>query len=200
MASVLMLSLALLPGMPMLPFLALSALAGGARLELRQQAREATPTKTAAKATAAAAPPAEEPISTALRSTCSASSSATGCCPDQRRPRAAAHRPDQGAAPPARQRDGLRACRRCASRTIMQLAANTYVDPRQGDRGRPRRTAARHAAGDGPARRADRAARRAHHRAGLRPAGAVDRPSACARKRCSAATPWSIRRPCSPRI
>ena len=36
-------------------------------------------------------------------------------------------------------------------------------------------------------------------RADLRPAGAVDRRRRTARRRCSAASPWSIRRPWSPR-
>src|SRR5215469_3643183 len=61
-ASFLMLSLAVLPGIPMLPFLALSALTGGAAWKLTEH-RE----KTAAEAAKATAPLKEEPIQTALQ-------------------------------------------------------------------------------------------------------------------------------------
>jgi flagellar biosynthesis protein FlhA len=66
LASALTLVLAMLPGIPMLPFLALSALTGGAawRLTLRHDAE----TRAAAeKESAAVAPPKDEPIHTAMQ-------------------------------------------------------------------------------------------------------------------------------------
>ena len=83
-------------------------------------------------------------------------------------------RPDQGSAPPA--------CRRGRLRPAVgphpgQPAASAQHLCRadQGDRVGPRRYPAQHAAGDGPARRGDLAARRAHGGADLRPARHVDR-------------------------
>ena len=66
-----------------------------------------------------------------------------------RRRHAAADRADQGPAPLDRRRDGLRAA---AGAHPGQHAARRrpLLDPRQGDRGRQRRTASHHAAGDGP--------------------------------------------------
>jgi len=66
LASVLTLVLALLPGIPMLPFLAISALAGGAAWRLTER-REAEARAEAEKASAAAAPPKEESIHTAMQ-------------------------------------------------------------------------------------------------------------------------------------
>ena len=66
LASVLTLVLALLPGIPMLPFLALSALTGGAAWRLTER-REAAARAEAEKASAAAAPPKEESIHTAMQ-------------------------------------------------------------------------------------------------------------------------------------
>jgi len=66
LASVLTLVLALLPGIPMLPFLALSALTGGAAWRLTER-REAEARAEAEKASAAAAPPKEESIHTAMQ-------------------------------------------------------------------------------------------------------------------------------------
>ncbi len=129
-----------------------------------------------------------------------ASSSATACWPDQR--------PSRAAGSPTRSR-------RCAAswrgelgfvmppvRILdnMQLPRQRLRHPHQGDRGRPRRAAPRHAAGHGPARRPDRPARRARRREpafGL-PAIWID-DGAARGGRCSAATPSSIRPPCSPR-
>jgi flagellar biosynthesis protein FlhA len=66
LASFLTLSLAILPGIPMVPFLALSVLTGGAAWQLTSRREKATKDE-ADKATAAAAPPAEEPIQTSLQ-------------------------------------------------------------------------------------------------------------------------------------
>ena len=119
--------------------------------------------------------------------------------PHQRRPRHAPHRPDPGAAPAARRRDGLHHA--VGAHPGQSAAARQRLrHPHQGDRGRARRTAPEHAAGHGSARRADRPARRGDDRADLRPAGAMGRRRPSARRRRSAATPWSSRRPSSPRI
>jgi flagellar biosynthesis protein FlhA len=66
LASFLTLSLAILPGIPMVPFLALSALTGTAAWRLTEK-KEAEAREAAAKATAVAAPPKEEPIQTAMQ-------------------------------------------------------------------------------------------------------------------------------------
>ena len=66
LASFLTFSLAILPGIPMLPFLALSALTGGAAWQLTARKEKETKEEEA-KATAAAAPPTEEPIQTSLQ-------------------------------------------------------------------------------------------------------------------------------------
>jgi flagellar biosynthesis protein FlhA len=64
--SFLMLALALVPGIPLFPFLALSALAGGAAWRLTEQKERAKAAATAQQTTAAA-PAKEEPIQTALQ-------------------------------------------------------------------------------------------------------------------------------------
>ncbi|MBV8651524.1 MAG: flagellar biosynthesis protein FlhA [Alphaproteobacteria bacterium] len=66
MASFLMLSLAILPGIPALPFLALAALTGGAAWQLTQK-RERGEAEAAEKAKTAPAPVKEEPINAALQ-------------------------------------------------------------------------------------------------------------------------------------
>jgi flagellar biosynthesis protein FlhA len=66
LASFLTLSLAILPGIPMVPFLALSVLTGSAAWHLTQK-KETEARETAAKAIAIAAPPKEEPIQTAMQ-------------------------------------------------------------------------------------------------------------------------------------
>ena len=65
-ASFLMLALALVPGIPMLPFLALSGLTGGAAWTLTERKQKAAAAATAKEA-AAKAPPKEEPIHAALQ-------------------------------------------------------------------------------------------------------------------------------------
>jgi flagellar biosynthesis protein FlhA len=64
--SFLMLTLALVPGVPMLPFMLLAALTGGAAWKLTAK-REKADAADAAAQVAAAAPPKEEPIRTALQ-------------------------------------------------------------------------------------------------------------------------------------
>ncbi|HVM78778.1 MAG TPA: flagellar biosynthesis protein FlhA [Stellaceae bacterium] len=66
LASVLTLALSLLPGIPMLPFLALSALTGAAAWRLTDR-REAEARAEAEKASAAVAPPKEESIHAAMQ-------------------------------------------------------------------------------------------------------------------------------------
>jgi flagellar biosynthesis protein FlhA len=66
-ASFLMLSLAVLPGIPMLPFLALSALTGGAAWKLTEHREKAAAEAVAAEQAKATAPLKEEPIQTALQ-------------------------------------------------------------------------------------------------------------------------------------
>jgi flagellar biosynthesis protein FlhA len=64
--SFLMLALSLVPGVPLVPFLALSSLSGGAAWKLATKREQEAAAKTAAEA-AAAAPPKEEPIQGALQ-------------------------------------------------------------------------------------------------------------------------------------
>jgi flagellar biosynthesis protein FlhA len=66
LASFLTLALALMPGIPMVPFLALSVLAGTAAWHVTRK-HETADRAAAAKVTAAAAPPKEEPIQTAMQ-------------------------------------------------------------------------------------------------------------------------------------
>ena len=66
MSSFLMAALALMPGIPMLPFLTLSAIAGTAAWQISQRNKVQEEVRVAEQ-TAAAAPVAEEPISTALQ-------------------------------------------------------------------------------------------------------------------------------------
>ena len=66
LASFLTLSLAILPGIPMVPFLALSILTGTAAWRLTEK-KETEAREAAAKASAVAAPPKEEPIHTAMQ-------------------------------------------------------------------------------------------------------------------------------------
>jgi flagellar biosynthesis protein FlhA len=66
-ASFLMLALAVLPGIPMLPFLALSAMTGSAAWKLTEKREQAAAAATAAEQAAATAPAKEEPIHSALQ-------------------------------------------------------------------------------------------------------------------------------------
>ncbi|HWI26916.1 MAG TPA: flagellar biosynthesis protein FlhA [Stellaceae bacterium] len=66
-ASFLMLALALMPGIPMLPFLMLSALAGGAAWKATERQEKAAAAEAAAQQAKTAAPVKEEPIQTALQ-------------------------------------------------------------------------------------------------------------------------------------
>ena len=66
-ASFLMLSLAVLPGIPTLPFLALATVTGGAAWKLTEKREKAAATETAAQQAKATAPAKEEPISSALQ-------------------------------------------------------------------------------------------------------------------------------------
>ena len=62
-----MLSLAVLPGIPMLPFLALSALTGGAAWKLTEHREKTAAEAVAAEQAKATAPLKEEPIQTAMQ-------------------------------------------------------------------------------------------------------------------------------------
>ena len=66
-ASFLMLALALLPGVPTMPFLLLSALAGGGAWKATERQEKAAAAEAAAQQAKAAAPVKEEPIQTALQ-------------------------------------------------------------------------------------------------------------------------------------
>jgi len=66
-ASFLMLALAVLPGIPMLPFLCLSALTGGAAWKLTERSDRASAAAAELEQAKAAAPPKEEPIHSALQ-------------------------------------------------------------------------------------------------------------------------------------
>jgi flagellar biosynthesis protein FlhA len=66
-ASFLMLSLAVLPGIPTLPFLALATVTGGAAWKLTEKREKAAAAETAAQQAKATAPAKEEPIASALQ-------------------------------------------------------------------------------------------------------------------------------------
>lgn len=67
LSSFLMAALALMPGIPMLPFLTLSAIAGTAAWQISQRKKTQENVRVAEETAAAAVPVAEEPISTALQ-------------------------------------------------------------------------------------------------------------------------------------
>ena len=108
-------------------------------------------------------------------------------------------RADQGAAPLAGDRDGLRHAggahpRQCAARR------QHLHHQDQGGRSRHRQGVARPVHGHGPDRQPGDAARHPHHRADLRPAGDLDRSPRSRKRPRSRATPWSMPRPCWRRI
>ena len=159
------------PACPTLPFIALAGLAGGgAWLRHKHPPVAASDTPAAAGRDRAAdqrhAADGHDPAGAGLWP---AGSGGRRC--------AAADRADQGPASLDRRRDGLRAA---AGAHPGQHAAwrRRLFDPHQGDRGRQRRTAPDHAAGDGPQGR---------HAPGCRASRRASRPSAC--RRCG-----SIRR------
>ena len=181
MSAGVMLVLAMLPGIPMLPFLALGGGAARAGLERPQ---------------AASAPPRRP---TASRSRRARRGRGQRCCggradlgrAEDRRPQdrarlcaAAAgqrprrHRPpdraDQGAAPLARDRDGL--CDAGGAHPRQRAARSQHLHHQdQGGRRRHRPDLAEPVHGHGPRRQPGRGARHPHHRADLRPAGDLGR-------------------------
>ena len=193
MSGAVMMVMALLPGIPM------HSVHGARRRRRRRSpyvidkrvrvADAAEAKKVDAKAKTEAA---EEPIGTALRIDdlkieLGYALLAAGQCARRQRP---PHRADQGAAPLARGRDGLRHAGRAHSR---QRAARgqrlRHQD--QGGRGRRRQDLAGPVHGHGPGRRAGEHPRHAYDRADLRPAGDLDRRRRSRKKPRSRATPWS---------
>ena len=172
MSAAVMIVMSLLPGIPMLPFLLLGGGAGALAYLDRQaqhgRGRDAADARPRPRPRPA---PAEEPISAALKIDdlkieLGYAPAAAGQLAGRQRP---AHRADQGAAPLARGRDGLRHAggahpRQCPARR------QHLRDPDQGGRGRHRRGLARTVHGHGPDRR-----RRCSCRACTR----SSRPSAC---------------------
>ena len=171
MSGAVMMVMALLPGIPMLPFLAARRRRRRPRLRDRQAAEARNRRSRRKKAEAEKGPPRRRADRRRRsRSTTSRSSSATRCCrwstPGRRRP---PHRADQGAAPLAGHRDGLRHAGGAHPR--QRPARGQHLRHQdQGGRGRHRPGLAGPVHGHGPDRRAGEPARRAHHRADLRPA------------------------------
>ncbi len=177
LSSAMLFALGMLPGMPFIPFIALAGATGFAAYYLpKMRERQSKESAEMAMEDAVPAPIADEPIGTAL--SIELGPAGTGLRPadaDQyRQRRLPPDRPDQGPAPPA--------CRRGRVRPALgphpgqpSASAQHLCRADQGDRVGPGRYPAQHAAGDGPARRGDLAARRSHGGADLRPARHVDR-------------------------
>ena len=201
MSGAVMLVMALLPGIPMLPFLLLGGGAGALAylIDKRQKAALAAEAGKAEPRTRAA--PAEEPISRRAQDRRSQDrarlcAAAAGQFARRQRP---PDRADQGAAPLARDRDGLRDAGGAHPR--QRAARGQHLRHQdQGSRGRHRPDLARPVHGHGPGRRAGQPARHAHHRADLRPAGDLGRRRARRKRRSSRATRWSTPPPCCRRI
>ena len=176
MSAGVMLVLALLPGIPMLPFLALgggaAALAWSRRASATAPPRRPKPLAAAAPAAAAAASRrggradrhrAEDRRSQDRTRLCAA---AAGQRPRRHRP---PDRADQGAAPLARGRDGL--CDAGGAHPRQCAAGGQHLRHQdQGSRRRHRQDLAEPVHGHGPRRQSGRRPRHPHHRADLRTA------------------------------
>ncbi len=194
-----MIIMSLLPGIPMLPFMALGGGAGMLAFVIQKRTRLAAVAD--AKATAAADPSRRRP----------GRGADLGGAQDRRpqdraRLRAAAagqragrlgppHRADQGAAPLARERDGLRDAGGAHPRQRAARGQRLHHQA-QGSGRRPGPHLAGPAHGDGPGRRrrcSCPACTPPSRRSACRPPGSTRR----SRKRPrSRATPWSMPRPC----
>ena len=170
MSGAVMIVMALLPGIPMIPFLALGGGAGALAyvIDKRQKAALAAKAQDRADGQGPAARGADRRRAQDRRPQDRARlrAAAAGQFAERRRPR---HRADQGAAPLARDRDGLRDAGGAHPR--QRAARGQHLRHQdQGGRRRHRPHLAGPAHGDGPDRRAGEPARPAHHRADLRPA------------------------------
>ncbi len=170
MSGAVMLVMALLPGIPMLPFLLLGGGAGALAyvMDKRQKAgadgrSEAGRDRERPAARRADRGGAQDRRSQDRARLCAA---AAGQCARRRRP---PDRADQGAAPLARDRDGLRDAGGAHPRQ-RPARGQQLRHQDQGGRRRHRQGLAGPVHGHGPDRRAGEAARPAHHRADLRPA------------------------------
>ena len=176
MSGAVMMVMALLPGIPMLPFLALGGGAGALAfiIDKRTKARRRDRSEQGAgrrqdrgqgRADLGLAQDRRSQGRARLRA------AAAGQFAGRQRP---PHRADQGAAPLARGRDGLRHAGGAHPR---QRAARRQrlCHQDQGSRGRQRQGLAGPVHGHGPGRRPGEPARHAHHRADLRPARHLDR-------------------------
>ena len=198
-----MVVMALLPGMPMLPFLLLGGGAGALAYHDRQAQPACRPQPRPARPTAAAkaAAPTEEPISAALKIDDLKIELGYALLPLVNAPDGTDRLTEQIKAlrRSLAMRDGLRDAGGAHPR---QRAARgqRLRDQDQGGRRRRRPHLAEPVHGHGPGRRAGGPARHPHHRADLRPAGDLGRCRAQGRGRRSRATRWSMPRPCCRRI
>ena len=176
MSGAVMLVMSLLPGIPMIPFLALGGGASALAFIVDKRAKQVIATEAKKADVEAKKEAADEPISDLAQdgrpqARARLRAAAAGQFAGRHRP---ADRADQGAAPFARGRDGLRDAGRAHPR---QRAARRqrlrHQD--QGSRSRLRQAVGRPAHGHGPGRRPGEPARHPHHRADLRLAGDLDR-------------------------
>ncbi len=176
MSGAVMLVMALLPGIPMLPFVALGGGAAALAFIVDKRAKQVIATEAKKADAAAKTEAADEPIAAALKMDdlkLELGYALLAAGQFARRHRQA-HRADQGAAPLARRRDGLRDAggahpRQCAARRQRLRHQD------QGGRGRLRQAVGRPAHGHGPGRRPGEPARHPHHRADIRIARDLDR-------------------------
>ena len=169
--------MALLPGIPMLPFLFLAGGAGALAYMIDKRAKEEAAQVAAdgAEAAAKAAPRRGADLDRAQdrrpQDRARLRAAAAGQCPGRLRP---PDRADQGAAPLARHRDGLRHAGGAHPR--QRPARPQHLRHQgQGGGGGTRSRVARPVDGDGSVRRSGDPARHAHDRADLRAAGDLDR-------------------------
>ena len=202
MSGAVMLVMALLPGIPMLPFLALGGGAGALAFIIDKRTKHAAATEAKkADAEAKTAEAAEEPIAAALKMDDLKIELGYALLPLVNSPDGTDRLTEQ-----------IKALRRSlaiemgfvmpAVRILdnVQLDANAYVIKiKEVEAGTGKRLA-RPVHGHGPGRRPGEPARHAHHRADLRPAGDLDRRRAQGRGLGARATPWSTPPPCCRRI
>ncbi len=197
LSSAMLFSLGMLPGMPFIPFMTLAGATGFAAYYLpKMRERQSKEMAEMAMEDAAPAPIADEPIGTALSidsvrlelgyalltliNTATEGFRLTDQIKGLRRQLAG----EVGfVLPSVRIQDNL------------QLPPNTYVVRIKEIEVGPRRYPAQHAAGHGPARRGDLAARRGHGGADIRPARHVDRAELPRGGAVQGPAPWSMPAP-----
>jgi len=176
MSAAVMLVMALLPGIPMIPFVALGGGTAALAYVIDRRRKRSAAADDAKKAETEKTAPTEEPMSATLKMDdlkieLGLRAVAAGQRERQRRP---PHRADQGVAPVARRRNGLRHAvgahprQRPARRQQLR-----HQD--QGGRLRQRQGLVRPVHGDGSDRQAGDTAGRAYDRADIRPARHLDR-------------------------